>query len=257
MAPTRNSWHSWIFEVDQTTAATLSTYAYRLGEHLVAAGAGIPVVLKIPAILRPELPPALQTILDRSQPSVLLIPTRRSLTTELLDELKASGSIGLALIETVGADDGGTLIGLRPVAEILGDVRERLIQRHKIRAPEHRFPTPPGTGWHHISIRFISGHDVHVQARAESAAYNFAQMGMANTKKKPPEPDVQWHLLVDFAENEGEITWRDSPAHPKLEKRRELLAKRLKTFFGIKDDPFERLPDGLGWRTRFTIMPEV
>ena len=38
----------------------------------------------------------------------------------------------------------------------------------------------------------------------------------------------------------GELTWRDSLANRrKPEKRKELLAKRLKTFFGIKDEPFD------------------
>ena len=85
------------------------------------------------------------------------------------------------------------------------------------------------------------------------SAYHFTQMGMANTKKKPAEPDVQWQLLSDFAKNNGEITWRDSAAHRKLEKRKQLLAKRLKAFFGVEDEPFETLPKGLGWRARFTI----
>ena len=62
--------------------------------------------------------------------------------------------------------------------------------------------------------------------------------------------------LGDFANNGGEITWRDSAAHLKLEKRKQLLAKRLKAFFGVEDEPFETLPKGLGWRARFTITPE-
>ena len=94
----------------------------------------------------------------------------------MVDALKVRGGIGVVLLETVGADDSGALIGLRPAAEVFGDVRERLIRQRKIKAPEHRFPTPPGTGWQHVSIRFISGHDVHIQARTEGGAYNFAQM---------------------------------------------------------------------------------
>jgi hypothetical protein len=187
----------------------------------------------------------------------LLVPTRHALSADLADALKLRGGIGVVLLETVGADDSGALTGLYPAAEVFGGVRERLIHQRKIKAPEHRFPTPPGTSWRGVSIHFISGHDVRIQARTVGGAYNFAQMAMANTKKKPAEPDVQWQLLLDFAENRGEITWQDSPAHPKLEKRRELLAKRLKTFFGIKDEPFENLPNGRGWRARFTIMPEV
>ncbi len=70
---------------------------------------------------------------------------------------------------------------------------------------------------------------------------------MANAKKKPPEPDVQWQLLLNFAENGGELTWRNSMADRRNQKRKELLAKALKTFFGIDQEPFDTLPNGLGW----------
>ena len=82
-------------------------------------------------------------------------------------------------------------------------------------------------------------------------------MGMANTKKNPAEPDLQWQLLADFAESGGELTWRDSAADRRNQKRKELLARSLKTFFGIDDEPFETLPNGAGWRARFTILPET
>lgn len=246
-----------ILDVDATTAALISPSAYLLGEHLVASGNGFPVVLWVPQLFGPMPFAALQVLPDPATSVVLLVPTRQALPADLTDALKVRGGIGVVLLETVGADDTGALIGLRPAAEVFEGARERLVRQRKIKVPEHRFPTPPGTGWQHVSIRFISGHDVHIQARAEGGAYNFAQMGMANAKKKPAEPNVQWQLLVDFAENGGELTWRDSAAHRKLKKRKELLAKSLRTFFGIEDEPFENLPNGLGWHARFTIMPEV
>ena len=83
-------------------------------------------------------------------------------------------------------------------------------------------------------------------------------MGMANTKKKPAEPDVQWQLLLDFAENGGETHLaRQRGATAKPRKERNCSQSALKTFFGIEDEPFETLPNGLGWRARFTIIPEA
>lgn len=246
-----------VFAVDTATGADLGHGLHRLGEHLVASGNGVAMVLLIPEVIPTEPLTVLPAVLDGTDPVVLLTPTRELLGDGVREALKARGVLALPLIETVGADATGALAALRPAAEMLGDVRERLIQQRKIKEPEHRFPTPPGTHWKQVSLRFISGHDVHIQAQQQAGAYNFAQMAMANTKKKPAEPDLQWRLLADFAERGGEITWQDSPAHRNLAKRRELLAKRLKTFFGIDDEPFENLPNGAGWRARFTILPEA
>ena len=244
-------------EVDTATGADFGHGLYRLGEHLVASGNGVAMVLMIPKVIPAEPLTVLPAALDGTDPVVLLMPTRELVGDGLRDALKARGGLALPLVETVGADATGALAALRPAAEILGDVRERLIRKRKIKAPEYGFPTPPGTRWQQVSIRFISGHDVHIQVRQEAGAYNFAQMAMANRKKKPAEPNVQWRLLADFAGNGGELTWQDSASDRRNQKRKELLARSLKTFFGIDDEPFETLPNGAGWRARFTILPET
>ena len=199
----------------------------------------------------------LQSLLDGSRQTVFLTPTRQSLG-ELLDALKVRGGIEVVLLETVGADDRGALTGLSPAKVIFASVRERLIQQRKMKTPEHRFPTPLGTRWEHVTIRFITQQQVDIRARGQSGVYEFTQVGMADMRsKKEPKPDVQWQLLIDFAENGGELTWRDSQADRRNAKRKELLAKGLKKFFGIEDEPFKPLPNGTGWRARFTLIPEV
>ncbi len=35
------------------------------------------------------------------------------------------------------------------------------------------------------------------------------------------------------------------------------ISGNVYAFFGIDDEPFVTLPNGLGWRARFTIMPEA
>jgi hypothetical protein len=246
-----------IFDVDATTAAKLTHGIHRLGEHRVVAGAGFPVVLLIPEEFHASPHATLPAALNGLGLVVLLTPTRKLLGDAVLDALAARGDLIVPLIEMVGANKAGCLATLRPAAELLGVVRDRLIQQRKIKGPEYRFPTPLGTRWHHVSIRFLNGHDVHIQARGQSAVYDFTQMGMADSRKNPAEPNLQWKLLIQFAENGGEITWRDSQASPKLEKRKELLSKSLKTFFGIGDEPFEKLPKGLGWRAGLAVIPEA
>ena len=246
-----------VFEVDTATGADFGHGLYRLGEHLAASGSGVAMVLLIPEVIPAEPLTVLPAVLDGTDPVVLLTPTRELLGDGVRDALKARGGLALPLVETLGADATGALATLRPAAEILRDVRERLISQRQIKAPEYRFPTPPGTHWERVSIRFISGHDVHIQAQQQACAYNFVQLGMANRKKKPAEPNLQWQLLVDFAEHGGELTWRDPVASPRKQKRKELLARALKTFFGLDEEPFATLPNGLGWRARFIILPEA
>jgi hypothetical protein len=43
------------------------------------------------------------------------------------------------------------------------------------------------------------------------------------------------------------LDWESGDASPKNQKRRERLAERLQTFFGIDGDPIA--PEGNGWRT--------
>jgi hypothetical protein len=59
-----------------------------------------------------------------------------------------------------------------------------------------------------------------------------------------------------FAEHRGELTWSDFGADRRNEHRRLLLGKQLRGFFGLDGDPFDKPPDGRGWRTRFTVIPE-
>ncbi len=144
----------------------------------------------------------------------------------------------------------------------------RLYTLNKDRAPRHvepplqrpsatkstsveKFPTPKGSSWEDVRIRFTDGQRVHVQVKDESGTYNFTQMGMNN--RKSGEPTVQWDLMEEFANNDGEFSCRDLTIRPKYQKRKEKLAKDLQVFFEIEDDPIESLGPGKGWRARFMI----
>jgi len=120
------------------------------------------------------------------------------------------------------------------------------------RSREH-FPTPPGTKWGEIKIRFVDGHRVSICVGAVKRVYNYTQMGMYN--KKNGNPTVQWDLLQEFSRAYGmiDIPRKLDPQGAKRQKQKEKLAKELKHFFGIKVDPIQTLEDGKTWRTRFQI----
>jgi len=115
------------------------------------------------------------------------------------------------------------------------------------------FPTPAGAGWSDVSIRFTDGHTVLVRVRDIHRTVNYTQMGMNDARSG--RPDQQWGLMQTFAQNRGLLTWDLPGAHPKNQKRKEVLASNLKAFMRLADDPFEIVPGG--WRAKFGIEPDA
>jgi len=225
---------------------------WRVGRHEVAAGAGFPVFLTVQAT--PAAYDAVLATLCRAadEPFLVVAPTRGLImpdTVALLAERKAQL---LTLGDVLALDDHGRLAAIRPADEALADLR-----RHYFAAtapPPIRFPTPPGSRWEEVSIRFVTQEQVHIRVRHAAAVYEFSQMAMED--RRSHRPDAQWSLLLAFAENQGQITWRDAAADRKNAKRRQLLARALQDFFGLEGDPFERVADGKGWRCRLNLTPE-
>ncbi len=116
------------------------------------------------------------------------------------------------------------------------------------------FPTPSGATWEDVHIRFKDGHTVTIRVREARGIYSFAEMGMSNKKNRTFTK--QWALLQTFATHDGTLTWKNPEAGRNLQKRREVLAKNLKAFFGIEGDPIRLTNDRKGWQTRFSIRPE-
>ena len=58
------------------------------------------------------------------------------------------------------------------------------------------------------------------------------------------------------------MDWDSRQAHRRNQKRREILARNLREFFHIEDDPlskgdpFRLTDDGKGWQARFRICPD-
>jgi len=119
--------------------------------------------------------------------------------------------------------------------------------------PMAHFPTPPGAVWEEVSIRFRDGHTVSAKVRDAKGVFNYTEMGMVD--RKSGNPTVQWQLLRAFADGHGLLDWARRGADRKNQKRREKLARNLRAFFRIQNDPFTVMEDGTGWETRFAICP--
>lgn len=191
--------------------------------------------------------------LDR--PFILLVPARDVIDPETVEYLRGH-RVRLLFLEEVLTVDGGTWHLQRSAEEILREFRLSVLDQPRLRTPTLRFPTPPGTRWQNVTIRFLTPHQVHVQVGRVAEVFDFLQLGMKDGRKNPIEPDSRWSLLVHFAEHRGIVRWRSTTENRRRQKHKEGLSKALRTFFGIDDEPFEPLEDRRGWRAGFRVVPE-
>jgi hypothetical protein len=189
-----------------------------------------------------------------NRPFILFVPAHDVVDPETIEYLRGYRARVLFLEDVLGVGSVGDWQLLRPAAEVLWDFRRGVLGEVRLGLPQHRFPTPPGSSWNDVTIRFINGHEVEPRVRGQGGGvFNYAHMGMAKANKD--EPTVQWDLLRSLAEGCGELLWPRTVRRRTVQKRRERLAGHLRDFFGIDGDPFDDLPRR-GFKARLTIMPE-
>ena len=114
------------------------------------------------------------------------------------------------------------------------------------------FPTPPGTTWAYVTIRFIDGYTVFVNAAGVSQRLSYTEMGMANRRES--RPSKQWEFLYEIAENHGTIDFHMGNAKKNKSWKYE-LSSDLRGFFRINDDPFIYDESTGHWQAKFTLIP--
>ncbi len=122
---------------------------------------------------------------------------------------------------------------------------------HGDTAAAGRFPEQPGLQWPDLVIRFLDGHTVSVRGGGFQGRFSYAEMGMEDKRTKAP--DAQWELLRRFAEEMGLFTWSSKSANDRNKKRKERLARSLKTFFDLPGEPFRYRKEDGGWEAVFNI----
>jgi hypothetical protein len=234
---------------------TACPQTWQLGTYTPLSGHSYPAYLTIQDSPDQAYAVAVRLAGIAAGPLLLFVPTRRVIDPVTSELVTRSQSRIIALEDLVAIDDRGRWVAQRPPNELFREFRVAVLGEQSTSAPVVRFPTPPGARWEELTIRFITQHQVHVRVRSTAGTYEHTQMDMAN--KRNDQPTKQWELLQLFAQHGGELTWSDFGADPKNEHRRQILARQLRELFGIEGDPFDKLPGGHGWRTRFTIVPEA
>jgi len=184
------------------------------------------------------------------RPFVLVTPTRSGSSDEL-DRLLAGREAARvtldAALEWLGE-------GVFRAMRSLPDCLESFLARHappKATAKQpKKFPTPRGSKWSDVSIRFLDSENVHVAVRGEVRELDPAGMNLLDGRTK--KPNLQWQLLHAFGMANGHISWKKGNASKDNQKRKETLAKSLAAFFGIEGEPI--VLDGKDWKCRFQVV---
>ena len=240
--------------VEQPDVATEFHQTTRIGVYSPYAGFRFPVFLTI-QIEPDDFHHVVNDLVRRTHgPLVLLAPTRALCTATTEQVLENRKSAFIPLQEEIALNGRRKLRLRRPLHDILSSFRAAHLPASKDDASMIFFPTPADATWGDVSIRFTDSHTVSIRVKSETKKCHYAQLGMAN--KKSSNPTVQWALLYSFAREHGELNWSSRHAHRRNQKRREILARNLQSFFRIEGDPFHLTEDGKGWRARFRISPD-
>jgi hypothetical protein len=164
--------------------------------------------------------------------------------TDLVDDVHRNG------------DEFALDINVEKLNKFLARVSERIaeLKGNKKEKSEFVEATTKDTKWEAITIRFLNDHEVKIERGKETSETNYEEMGFADGKSK--QPILCWDFLHLLSTNKGvfplgRLSEKDNNAR-KTQKR--VLAKKLKAFFKIKEDPFEEYDR---WKKEYRIKMKL
>ena len=221
----------------------------RIGHDVPLAGFRFPVFLAICHDRTTFVRSVAWVAASQKDPFWLLVPTGRFLDGQCEDVLNRVQACPLLLEEALTTDGEGRIQITEAGRDAIGRFRQAVLPAARPDDDPSFFPTPSGIDWPNIKIHLLDGHTVSVVAGDARGVFTYTQMGMSN--RKNGMPTVQWELLRGFASERGLLTWQSRCADRRNQKRKELLARKLQTFFRLVTDPIVTV--GSGWQTRFAI----
>lgn len=227
-------------------------YRYRLGHYGNPNGSGFSLFLAKVSDPR-RLDRCIDAFLAEFQrPFVLFLTSKRMLSSRNETMLDSRGTLVVPLDQSLLLNDDGEWC-LSPWArQQLVAFRDRLMPPAKTVAG--RFPTPSGSRWSDVEMRFSDTEKISVTIRDQRQVLTYSQLGLVDSRSG--KPSKQWELLRLFAREHGLMTWLSPGACRQNRKRRELLNKSLQRFFDIEGEPIEVTDDGKGWQCVFRIKSE-
>lgn len=133
--------------------------------------------------------------------------------------------------------------------------------------PKSLIQLPFEAEWKYLECRFRDGHTISVLYKDKLIGnFDHESLGFARKNTKDGKPDKQWELLkqlsiiyqhnTNFKPTVGDLAIHFESKKATLHKLKQSLADKLKSAFGITNDPFHSYDDQLGYQIRFKLRPE-
>lgn len=230
-------------------------HTWRIANWRTPFGSRVPVYLSVQIEAEAFSHVVSELCVFENGPLIVLAPTDELCRPEHAATLRAAGGMFVPLADFLSVDSGGHFEAAAPIGEHFVAALRGGSPKSKSSRPDHDgFPTPPETTWGDIIIQFVDGHTVRITAKGVRRRINYSDMGMGDGRNA--EPNLQWKLLEQFAQQRGELDWSGRDADRRLKKRCQLLSDALIAFFGLTERPLQYAQEIKGWRTLFTIIPE-
>lgn len=106
------------------------------------------------------------------------------------------------------------------------------------------YKEPLTDAWENIEIRFKNSHDITLKIDDQEKDSSYEELGFADTRQNSSQNAAyvkSWNMLILFSTQNSRIkmsTYAGNKSKRELfKKNKQDLTKRLKTYFGLKDDP--------------------
>lgn len=233
-------------------------HTFKIGDYIPFAGERFPVYLAFHHRTEHLKQVFIKLCNSRdSKPFVLVTSTLRKMDNDTIALMEKVGATFLCLSDVLHRTVEGKIGLNRPAEEFLENFRSKVTKKTAEPKPGRLvniFPTPAGTSWSDITIRFTDGQTVMLKCKDVTMAATYSDMGMSNIRTG--QPTVLWELLRLFAESHGVIDWRSSAADLRLKKRKDRLCQTLKDVFQLQDNPIIWDERAKQYKTRFVILSD-
>lgn len=161
---------------------------------------------------------------------------------------------GLVSIELLFGRPGSDALPIPLQEQASAFLQEHIRPTERALQDSLRFPTPPGTSWEHLVIKFIDSETATATCRGTQRRIRYSDLGLEDGRSR--KPDSQWKLLYGMAQEYGIATWSSDGAGRKRQKHAERLNEGLVMFFGIAGPAIAWDDELKGWRCSFRLEPE-
>ena len=228
-----------------------SSETWRVGDYAPYVGKRFPVFLLL-AFGGEQRSEAVQRLCRiAGGPFMLAVPTADTLSSESKELLRERGGRFLTLGGLLVDSGDGRIVIASAAGEIVAAFHAEIFPPSETTVSAPMFPTPPGTVWSGLRMRFIDGERLTVFCGGLEETYNFSQMGMVHPRSA--EPTKQWDLLRDLAYGHGVHEVRTKKEIAVTSTRKKRLNQTLTAFFGIQGEAIHWDRTDSVYRTRFPI----